>query len=262
MKGLTRQIVVLLSCALMIYVNFFVGSSGDFEGSGPETGASATSNYDMFPTAISPAPYTFTIWLPIFLGLVVFAIYQALPAQRGDERFDALGLSASAAFIANSTQALGPIWFNTLSCIIMLIALFFVFRTLVGIGLEGTRTFALTTRLPLFLFFGWMTVATILSISQLLVSLGWAGFGIPATLWGALLILIAASIAFFIVWHFGAITYSVAIMWGFWGIVALDLQALPIVIVTLIATAALVWSMVRAWRSPGTPGTGTRPASA
>ena len=249
MKGLTRQGVVFSSCAVMIYVNFFVANSGDFEGSGPEAGAGATANYDMFPTAFSPAPYTFTIWLPIFLGLVVFALYQALPAQRDDARLDALGLSVSAAFVANTAQAFGPIGLNTASCIGILVALLFAFRTLVKIGFQQERTFTLTTRIPLLLFFGWITVATILSISQWLVSVGWTGFGVPATLWSALLILVAASLAFVVIWRFSAATYGVALVWGFWGIVAVDPQALPIVVVTLIATGALVWSMVRAWRS-------------
>lgn len=249
MKGLTRQIVILLSCAVMIYVNFFQSNSPDLEGAGPEAGASTT--YDMFPTAVSPAPYTFAIWLPIFLGMVVFALYQALPAKRHDKRLDALALPVTAAFIANSAQAFTPIGFSVLAIVALLVSLFLVFRVLTRLEPPQERTFNLVVRTPFVMFFSWITVATILNIAQCLVSLNWTGWGIPAGVWGALLILAAASIGFFIVRQYRAVVYGAVLIWAFWGIVAVDPQVLPTVVVTLIATGALVWSMVRAWRSPG-----------
>ena len=249
MNGLTRQIMVLLSCPVMIYVNSFLGNKGGFGGTGLGANGDATALYNPYPTAFSPIPFTFTIWSPIFLGLLIFSIYQALPAQREDARLDALGPSVSAAFVFNTLQALGPIEVNTSACIATLVALFFVFRTLVSLGQQEPK-FNLITRVPLMLFFGWMTVAVTLSISQYMVSVGWTSFSIPAALWGAVLILIAACIGFLIIRRTSVVAYGVALVWGFWGIAAANPQA-PIVITTLVVTGALVWSMVRAWRSPG-----------
>ena len=37
-----------------------------------------------YPSLFTPAGFTFSIWGVIYLGLVFFIIYQALPAQRGN----------------------------------------------------------------------------------------------------------------------------------------------------------------------------------
>ena len=247
MKGLPRQLAVLASCAVMIYVNFFVSSSGDFEGSGPEAGSASV--YDMFPTAFSPAPYTFTVWLPIFLGLVLFALYQARPAKRHDETLDALGLPATAAFVMNTLQAYPRMGFNTLAVVALLVSLIFVFRVLTRAETPQGKGFTWFVRVPFVLFFGWMTVATTLSICQWLVSIGWSGFGISAPLWAALLILIAMSIGVVVVRRFRAVSYGVVLMWGFVGIVMVDPGAVPVLVATAVAVATLGWSIARVLRS-------------
>ena len=39
-----------------------------------------------YPTLFTPAGFTFSIWSIIYLALLVFVIWQALPAQRGNAK--------------------------------------------------------------------------------------------------------------------------------------------------------------------------------
>lgn len=91
MKGLTRQIVLLMSAVAMVIANLVFGEGGD----------------DLM-TAVMPAGFTFIVWLPIFVGTTIFGVYQALPAQRDDERFDALGWLMTGRFSPTPSTRLSP----------------------------------------------------------------------------------------------------------------------------------------------------------
>lgn len=248
MKGLMRQIIVALSGIIMVYANFFLSGNRGFDGSGPETGGATM--YDMFPTAVSPAPYTFTVWLPIFLGVIIFIVYQALPNKRTDNRLDALGLPITAAFLSNTATAFTPIGSSVLAILALLISLFFAFKVLVSFEPTADRGFNWIVRAPIILFFGWTTVATILNISQWLVSAGWGGFGIPATVWGGALILTAATIGWFLIRQYQANIFGLVLIWAFWGIVAVDPDAVPVLIATLLASGALLWGVAQPYFAP------------
>jgi hypothetical protein len=249
MKGLSRQIIVLLSSIFMIVALSVVSTANpDFEGSGPEAGSTAV--YDLFPTAVSPVPFTFTIWAFIFLGAIVFGVYQAFPENRKDARLDKLALPLTAAYFFNAATGFAPsIGWGVAAVVALLISLIVAFTILVSFG-KLDRRFTWFVRVPTVLFFGWITVATIVSTSQWLVSLQWQGFGVAPTLWGGLLILVATSIGVFIVQRYAAITYGGVLIWAFWGIVVVNPSAIPVLISTLVATLVLGWCIVTQLRKP------------
>jgi hypothetical protein len=250
MKGLTRQIIVLLSSIFMIVTLFVISTNNpDFEGAGPEAGANTI--YDLFPTAVSPAPYTFTIWLPIFLWALIFGVYQALPNNRKDSRLDKLSLPITAAYLCNAATGFTPIGLSVVAIVALLVSLIAAFLVLAGFGKQDRR-FTWFVRVPTVLFFGWITVATIVNISQWLVSLGWQGFGISPSLWGGLLILVAMAIGIILVQRYEAFTYGIVLIWAFWGIVMVNLSATPVLISSIIATAVLAWTMFSRFRKPPT----------
>ncbi|GAA4507807.1 tryptophan-rich sensory protein [Hymenobacter ginsengisoli] len=66
--------VAVLAC---LYVNYVYNAS-------PPAGALSNGAMSArHPTLLTPAGYAFSIWGIIFLGLVVYAVWQLLPAQRG-----------------------------------------------------------------------------------------------------------------------------------------------------------------------------------
>lgn len=52
----------------------------------PLNGQSTGEISDRFPSLFTPAGYVFSIWGVIYLGLISYAVYQALPAQRTNSR--------------------------------------------------------------------------------------------------------------------------------------------------------------------------------
>ena len=248
MKGLTRQIVLALAGPMMVYALSFLSTNfSDFEGSGPD--ASGSSYYDIYATSVSPAPFTFAVWLPIFLGIIAFSIFQALPRNRDDVRLDALALPLLAAFVLNALTGVVSLGVSVLVIIGLLIALVFVFGALTPF--KAGKGFTWLVRVPLVMFFSWIVVATIVTISQWLVSINWNGLGVPADLWGAVLILSAAAIGYIVIDRSAAVSFAIPLIWGFIGIVIVDPSALPVVTACVLGGGTLLWRVFSLERSKG-----------
>ena len=79
-----RQFSVVFSVVTMIVMNYLSNARAF-------GGLTNKEISDKYHTLITPAGYAFAIWGIIFLGLLAFAIYQALPSQRTNPRFRAIG---------------------------------------------------------------------------------------------------------------------------------------------------------------------------
>ena len=73
MTGLARQLTLLAATVLTLVMNYLSNALPLFGNSNGEIS-------DRLPNAFTPAGLTFSIWGVIFLGLIVFAVFQALPA--------------------------------------------------------------------------------------------------------------------------------------------------------------------------------------
>src|SRR5512138_1928173 len=95
MKDITRQISVIVTVLGTLIVN---GLANALPLNGQNTGQIS----DRFHVYFVPAGYVFSIWGLIYLGLIAYAIYQALPAQRQNPRLRATGWWISLGGLANS----------------------------------------------------------------------------------------------------------------------------------------------------------------
>ena len=80
MKINQKQILVIVATLGVILINYFA-AQGYINNITPQI----ISN--KYPTLITPAGYAFAIWSLIYLGLIGFSIYQALPSQTDNPRF-------------------------------------------------------------------------------------------------------------------------------------------------------------------------------
>ena len=78
------QLINLLTLLVTLIVN---GLANALPINGITTGAIS----DSFPVFFTPAGYVFSIWGVIYIGLIAFGIYQALPGQRDNPRLLRLG---------------------------------------------------------------------------------------------------------------------------------------------------------------------------
>jgi len=130
-----------------------------------------------YPSLFTPAGFTFSIWGIIYLGLFLFVIYQALPAQRRNETLGKIDSLFKINCLANAAWILA--WhydFLILSVLIMLVIL----ATLIGIYRtfdrnQAAQSFAerLLVQLPFRLYTAWISVATIANIGTVQNAMGW-----------------------------------------------------------------------------------------
>ena len=224
-KNLQRQLLNVLGLVIALAVNAMATLL-------PLNGLNTAQISDRFPVLIVPAGYVFSIWGIIYLGLLAFTIYQALPGQRENPRLQKMGLWF---FFSSLANALWLVSFHFLqfglAMVIMLVLLGILIRiyTNLGIGMEIVKPLERwLVNLPFSIYLGWITVAAIANAAQLLYSLNWNGFGIAAEVWTMIMLVAAVLISALVSFTCRDVGYSLVLVWAFTGI-ANKQVALPIV---------------------------------
>lgn len=205
---------------------------------------------DRYSTQITPAGYAFSIWSLIYLGLLLFVIYQALPSNREKPLLVPIRMP----FILNCAANCGWLvaWHYDLIPL-SVVLMFTILGTLayICVKLPGAQSVkdVLLVRAPFNLYFGWVTVAAIVNTSILLVYLGAEAESSFGSYSGAALILIAAVIGVFVRFRLNAFSYAMAIAWGLTAIAVKQSGDTPVVVAAAIAVIVLLfaalWGLVR-----------------
>jgi benzodiazapine receptor len=99
---------------------------------------------------------------------------------------------------------------------------------------------------PFSLYLGWITVATIANVTQLLYYLGWNGWGLPPESWFVLVLVAALVIAGLMAYTRRDFVYLLVLVWAFIGIAtkhaAVPLVSLSTWIVTLLIVGLVIYS--------------------
>lgn len=166
---------------------------------------------------ITPASYAFIIWGLIYLGLISFAIYQALPAQKGDSLLHKIGYKIAIASIA---QIIWVFCFLYRQYGASMIAMLCILLPLIGAYLSLpfktriSRWHRWLVRTPISIYLAWISIATVLNGALLLDSWQWSGWGISAPIWTVIMLLIAGSIAHFVTLPRLDFAYAGVFVWG------------------------------------------------
>lgn len=243
MQDKLQQILVIAATVGMIILNW-LAATGVY--GGVQTGAIS----DKYPTHITPAGFAFpVIWSLIYLGMIAFSIYQALPTNaekfRGIRRFYILSCVANGAWLYFWSQ-------EKMIVSLAIIVIFLITLAVINIKLKVAETYAeyWLAKVPFGLYFGWVTAATILNATITLDSVG-VGFSDTTTkMIGAALMIIAAALGVFIRWKLKNYFYPLAIAWALTAIAVkqsgqtLIVTACAIgVIISLIAAISFVMEM-------------------
>lgn len=212
---------------------------------------------DKYPTYITPAGYAFAIWSLIYLGLLIFSIYQALPAQAA--RFRDIRRVYILSCVANCGWLY--YWHHDM-ILVCLVIILFLLGTLafINVRLQTTDTNAeyWLAKVPFGIYFGWVTAATILNATIALVSLNVQVSETLANVLAAALLLIAAGLGFLIRLKLRNYFYPLAIAWALTAIAVkqtghvLIISAAAVgVIICLLAAVSFVMDQ----KSSSTPAT-------
>lgn len=226
----------------------------------PLNGRTAGEISDALPSYFTPAGYTFSIWGLIYLALLGYTVYQALPAQRRAPFQRRIG----PLFIISSLANIGWLFawhygFYVLSVLTMLSLLITLIAIYVRLDIgchEASISWQqkLSVHTPFSLYLGWITVATIANISSVANYLGWNGFGINGPAWSAIMMFAAVVIAGLLLLRRSDLAYAAVLVWALFGIRAAYPDINLIATSALLAAAAIALMALISWvRSTRTP---------
>lgn len=235
-RDLARQFVTVVTYVATVIVN---GAAVAI----PLGGMTTAQISDQFPVPIVPANYVFSIWSAIYLLLLAFTVYQALPGRRTDATLRRLGYLPALTGVLNTVWVL--LWQYqafalTVPVMVALLA------TLVAIWLRvreprgdvpGAQGWLVA--LPFSVYLGWITVATIANITQQLWNVGFRGEVVPSSLWAIGILAVGLTITTVMVLRGRDVAYGAVIAWAYAGI-AVKQSAVDLVPAFTIAGAIYV----------------------
>jgi hypothetical protein len=176
------------------------------------------------PALFTPPNFTFAIWGLIFVAMIGYAIFQALPGNLANQRLRRIGWWTSLAMAINTAWELSVIanGITIVSVILifaMLAALLIAFMSLYRDGAPTTWEQALVI-FPVSIFTGWITIACLANTSSWLANAGgFSGAGIAPGTWVAGLAIVGGiAAAMTIVRNAGNVFYAAVIVWGLAGV--------------------------------------------
>jgi hypothetical protein len=244
MTGIARQVTLVLATVLTLVMNYLSNAL-------PLFGNTNEQISDALPNAFTPAGLTFAVWGPIFLGLAVFAVYQALPAQRG-ARHDRLfwpfllgNLLNIAWLFAFQSLNLG---LSVVIMLLLLVSLIWLYLTVRALQPLSGEFWAL--QVPASLYLAWISVATMANITAFLVSQGVTGgaLGIGAQLWSALLVVIAGLVGTFFLLRYRDYAFATVLLWAFLGVYLARPDTLLVAVGVITGAVLVVLAGLRAAR--------------
>lgn len=189
----------------------------------PLNGITTKEISDSIPSFFVPAGYVFSIWGLIYLGLLLWTIFQSLKSYATHPLVVKLRPLYLIAAIANSLWIFG--WHYEmlpLTVPLMVILLISLIRIYTLIQKDPTRNSGAgrwMLAIPFSLYLGWICVATIANIAGLFVSLGWDGAPLAGQTWAALMMNIAVIIVGVLSWRNRDIIPILVLIWALIGIV-------------------------------------------
>lgn len=242
MKDIFRQAAVVVSILITLTVNTLANAL-------PLNGLNTGQISDRFHVYFVPAGYVFSIWGLIYLGLIAYGIFQALPTQRDNPRQRATGWWIALGGLANSAWIF--LWHYE-QFPLTLLAMFTLLGTLIitylklGIGRgKASKAETWAVRVPFSVYLGWITVATIANVTSVLDYVNWDRWGLAAETWMVIMLGVVLAVSLAMIITRRDIAYTLVILWALAGI-AVKFASVPVVANTTwevfaVTALALIW---------------------
>jgi benzodiazapine receptor len=218
---------------------------------------------DRFQVYFVPAGYVFSIWGLIYVGLIAFAVFQALPAQGDNPRLRRIGYLFAASCLANIAWLF--LWHYeqfllTLLAMLALLVLLIVIYLRLRIGQVAVSSAEKwLVHIPFSIYLGWVTVATIANVTSVLDYYNWSGWGISDEVWAIIMLVAGVIIGSVVTLTRRDIAYMLVLVWAFAGI-AVKHSGTPVVataawVVTALAVLVLLVGIALGTRQKQQPAT-------
>jgi len=215
LKDTLRQITNLATVLIALTVNILANAL-------PFNGQNTGEISDRFRVYFVPAGYVFSIWGIIYIGWIVFTIYQFRPSQKESPRLRRLGYLFALSNIANATWLFT--WhynFFGVGVLVMLTLLSLLIASYLRLNVNRasvSRAERWSVDIPFSIYLGWITVATVANVTDWLYLVNWDGFGIPATTWAVIMLAVASLVGLAMAITRRDAAYLFVLVWSFFGI--------------------------------------------
>lgn len=232
-----NQVLTGLATIIMITVNILANTL-------PLNGLNTGEISDRFDIYFVPAGYVFSIWGVIYLGLLAYTIFQALPSRADEPLLRKIAPYYWFGSLANIIWLF--LWhyevfgWTILFMILLLISLLLINRNLSGA--EGLTKWAV--RLPFSIYLGWISVATIANASQWLYFLNWNGWGVDSAVWAVIMLAVATLLGILMSWLENDTAYGLVLIWAFVGITISQSGIVSVVLAAWIGAALIGISII------------------
>lgn len=191
---------------------------------------------------ITPANYAFAIWGLIYLSLISFAIYQALPSQRHNPYLEQTGYLLVASSIAQIAWVFLFQYQFVLSSLVAMLLIWLPLLTIyLRLGIAYTdvsRTDQRLIHFPISIYFAWISVATIVNFALTLYKFNWSGWGLSPLTWTVIMLAIATILAIAANLIREDTTFLLVVLWALIAIAVRHVDNL--IIVTIAGGLAIV----------------------
>jgi benzodiazapine receptor len=242
-KTILLQSLNVLAFAVTVIVNALASSLA-------LNGRTTAEVSDLYFTLVTPAGYVFSIWGVIYVLLLIFAVFQALPSQREKPFLQQINVL----FILSSVFNVSWLFLWHYDQIVLSVALMFaLLATLIAIYMRlgiGKTSATLKEKafvhLPFSVYLGWITVASIANVASALVSIQCNGFGLANDTWAVLVIAVALLITLAVIATRKDIAYSLVLVWALVGI-AFNQSAYQNIVTAATASAIIIIAALAAF---------------
>lgn len=213
------QILNIVAVIGTLFVNYLSNAL-------PLNGKTAGQLSDEIPNLFVPAGLTFAIWGVIYILIIIFCAYQARDLFKKEKiEMPFLKKTSYYFFLAGlANMAWIFAWHYQhvfLSVIIMLVLLVSLTKLYLNLEIEKeivSRKERIFVQIPISVYLGWITVATIANITAYLVTINWNGFGISEVIWAMFVIIAALIITLLMIITRKDVAYSLVVVWALLGI--------------------------------------------
>jgi hypothetical protein len=209
-----------------------------------------------FRSTILPSGWAFSIWGPIFLLAGIYAVWQALPANRENRLARRVGWFIAAGYMGNGIWEIVYPNRQFLLSQVVIVAILLVLAAAFLLTIRTHQEHSLSTQerwlvaMPLALYFGWITAAASVGMAATLTVYDIADAGTAAVVVGVILLVVSGSVAIAMiragqraplqVW----IPYAAAIVWALAGVTINQWESSPVTAGAAIAIGAIVVALV------------------
>jgi len=181
---------------------------------------------DLYPNLFVPAGLTFSIWGIIYLLLGIYVVYGLVFSSRKSEPsasfMEQVGVLFTITCVANAGWIFAwqyRILPLSLVCMVILLVVLILIYNRLNVGRKGGGAAEkYMVHLPMSIYLGWISIATIANVTAVLVYYKWNRFGMEEQAWAIIMIVVGILLGLLLLFYRKDIFYTLVVDWAVLGI--------------------------------------------